>query len=449
LNRNDIPPFGRLINFIVKYNFPFIVISALLLCFFEIIEPIIKHESLTDGFHISELLFFLLLLALVRKLINYLIEVNTAQGRTLEIMKFKHDVSQKLAIPENWDSAKNELVRLLGELEGVFATRFQLYNPLSNKLEEETIWSAKSPSVINFSQDCQQCVAKHSVSGLSSGIHVCGEQDNSLEYCFPIAYGNSLFALLQIKLEAGALLSPKQIDNLESIVPEISLALMASQKQEALREMESTQTALAERREISTVIHDQLGQNLGFLHLKLDQLVDNEVVQKDQVVQTDVKRLRDIANEAYGIVRDILKATRSDTTPNITNLLQEQARSISRRAGFKLDFQSNGKPIPLPPVVQQSVFFTFCEILNNVEKHANAGKVTVLVTWNDGILDVSVTDDGNGFEPEHVLGKNRFGLQIMRERISGIKGSLMINSSYKEGTIVSMSVPLKSATVKP
>jgi signal transduction histidine kinase len=256
-----------------------------------------------------------------------------------------------------------------------------------------------------------------------------------------------LLALIQIKPKDGIRLSAEQIETFENIVPEIALSLMASQEQETLREMQNTRTALAERRTVSTFIHDQLGQNLGFLHLKLDQLVENEIIQKDKVVQTDLKRLREVANESYEIVRDILKAIRSETTPNITNLLQEQARSVSRRASFKLDFQTIGKPVPLSSVIQQSVFFTFCEILNNVEKHANANKVDVLIAWNDGILDVSVADDGEGFEPEQTQGDDHFGLQIMKERMAGIKGKILINSGHDSGTVVSISVPIRSLTV--
>lgn len=82
-----------------------------------------------------------------------------------------------------------------------------------------------------------------------------------------------------------------------------------------------------------------------------------------------------------------------------------------------------------------------------MEKHANASKVDVLVVWNNDILDVSVVDDGEGFEPEQVQDVDHFGLQIMRERMAGIKGKIMINSSHDSGTVVSMSVSLKSLTV--
>jgi len=234
-----------------------------------------------------------------------------------------------------------------------------------------------------------------------------------------------------------------QIEILENIRTEIALILKVSQEQSALSEMELARTALAERRNISTFIHDQLGQNLGYLHLRLDQMLENDSIKELISVQTELKRLRDVANDSYGIVRDILKTMRSETVPNFTNLLQEQARSVSSRANFVLDFKSIGKPIPLLPGIQQAIFFSFCEVLSNIEKHAGANKVDILVTWNDGILDISVADDGKGFESEKTREENHFGLHIMHERISGVRGMLSVNSAANSGTVVSISVPIQ------
>jgi two-component system nitrate/nitrite sensor histidine kinase NarX len=265
-----------------------------------------------------------------------------------------------------------------------------------------------------------------------------------MEYCIPLNYGNELLGLIHFKLKPGVKLTSDQIDILENIQTDIALILKVSQEQIALSEMQLAKTALAERRTISTFIHDQLGQNLGYLHLKIDQLVEDENIRKSKNVQTELKRLRDVANDSYGIVRDILKTMRSETVPNLTNLLQEQARSVSHRANFALDFKSTGKPTPLLPGIQQAVFFTFYEALSNIEKHAHANKVEVLVAWHDGILDISVADNGKGFESDQTQEENHFGLHIMRERISGIQGALTVTSETNTGTVISISVPLQT-----
>jgi signal transduction histidine kinase len=91
----------------------------------------------------------------------------------------------------------------------------------------------------------------------------------------------------------------------------------------------------------------------------------------------------------------------------------------------------------------------FREVLNNVEKHANAKKVDVLVTWNERILDISVADNGLGFEPGAIDTDEHFGLEIMKERITSIKGRLSISSSTGAGTVVSISVPLEAGRIVP
>ena len=201
---------------------------------------------------------------------------------------------------------------------------------------------------------------------------------------------------------------------------------------------------MAERRMVSTYVHDQLGQNLGYMHLKLDQLGTSGIVTDFKDVQKELNRLREVANESYEIVRDILKKLQPETIPHLTNLLNEHARTVSRRAKFALNFKSVGKPLQLASDTQQIVFFTFREILSNVEKHASADKVDVLVVWDDGFLDVSVTDNGKGFDPRMVRKDEHFGLDIMQERITNIKGKLMINSSTDSGTVISISIPLGS-----
>jgi two-component system sensor histidine kinase DegS len=99
--------------------------------------------------------------------------------------------------------------------------------------------------------------------------------------------------------------------------------------------------------------------------------------------------------------------------------------------------------------VQQIIFFTFREILINAEKHAQASHLDVLVNWRDNFIDISVADNGKGFDPNMIQKDEHFGLDIMQERIAIIKGKLMIHSSANSGTVVSISVPIESTIKEP
>ena len=114
------------------------------------------------------------------------------------------------------------------------------------------------------------------------------------------------------------------------------------------------------------------------------------------------------------------------------------------RQDFTLEFKSTGVPVPLPSDMQHTIFYAFHEILSNVENHSKAQVVNVLVTWRDSYLDISVADNGVGFDPEMVNGDEHFGLGILQERVASLNGLLTLNSSADSGTIISISVPVKS-----
>lgn len=276
---------------------------------------------------------------------------------------------------------------------------------------------------------------------------MCHNDDGATSYyvySLEVPNQNTPTTVLRFRVKPEARLSSNEEEIFNSIRDEIVVALQASQDRKRLSEMQSAEVAMAERRLVSAYIHDQLGQNLGYLHLKLDQLGANENVIISKEVRKDLKHLQEVANESYEIVRDILKRTQPETIPHLTNILREHAKTVSRRANFSLDFKSTGTPVHLATNTQQLIFFTFREILSNIEKHADASKVDVLVTWNDCLLEISVADNGKGFDLGMVRRDEHFGLEIMQERITTIKGNLVINSSADSGTVVSISIPVES-----
>ena len=248
--------------------------------------------------------------------------------------------------------------------------------------------------------------------------------------------------LLKFSLRDGARLTQDERKILDNIGDEIAVALLAGRVQKRLSELQSAEVAIAERRMVSAYVHDQLGQNLGYLHLKLDQLGTNENIISSKDVRKTLRHLREVANDSYEIVRDILKKIQPETIPHLANLLREHAIRVSRMENFKLEFNIIGKPVQLSLESQNAIFYAFREILSNVEKHSKASTVKVLVIWGESFLDISVADNGMGFDPKSVNKDEHFGLDIMRERIAKLNGQLMINSSADSGTVVSISVPI-------
>jgi signal transduction histidine kinase len=82
------------------------------------------------------------------------------------------------------------------------------------------------------------------------------------------------------------------------------------------------------------------------------------------------------------------------------------------------------------------------ESLSNVARHANAKHVAVAMHCVDGLVMLSVEDDGRGFADDDGSGNGRMGLTGMRERVRPFGGRVLIESANGAGTSVTVALPL-------
>jgi signal transduction histidine kinase len=125
--------------------------------------------------------------------------------------------------------------------------------------------------------------------------------------------------------------------------------------------------------------------------------------------------------------------------------LAERLRSVS---GLTVDLQvelgdESGRKTRLAPQVEDTIYRVVQEALTNVVKHAVANRAHVCVQETDGIVQLSVRDEGEGFaEDAETAG---FGLLGMRERLALVDGTVTIDSAAGEGTTVHASIPVNQA----
>jgi PAS domain S-box-containing protein len=197
-----------------------------------------------------------------------------------------------------------------------------------------------------------------------------------------------------------------------------------------------------ERARIARDLHDSLGQSLAYLHRKLDEFTTTNILPELEPVRPQLTRMRDVANEAYEIVRGMLAAARPSNSTDLATALLAQAQSARNRARFKVNLVNEGQPRRLSPIVQHQVLYIFQEALGNVVKHANAQRVEVKLDWAEDNLTITLADDGCGFDPNIFLADGHYGLTIMQERAEEINGFLSITSRPTAGTELILRLPL-------
>jgi len=201
-----------------------------------------------------------------------------------------------------------------------------------------------------------------------------------------------------------------------------------------------------ERGRIARDLHDQLGQRLTALRLKIASIA-TLCEDRSDLVET-VDRLAEIAETIDSEVSFLaweLRPSVLDETDFVT-ALGNYVKEWARYSGIFADFNAiavSGTSIHKD--VETNLYRITQEALNNTAKYARATKVDVILERHETDLLLIIEDNGKGFEiqPEDASKQRKgFGLVGMRERSSLIDGSFDIESTVGKGTTVFVRVPL-------
>ncbi len=428
-----------------KMRWVVIAVVSALLVWAEVVE-FIQLSFLNQPFHIFELVIYTVLIVATGLFVELFVRTNHDHKRLARILEFKHDLSLNLILSDDWNTLTAKLVGLPARIADVEDAYLLMNNPVSGQFDIAGQWVRENGTQALEPWEprtpCQDCILKS--KGQIESLHPCSREGRHHfnRYCLGITNNNLPATILKFRLTQGSRLSRDEMDIFSNISDEIATAILAIQDRRRLNELQSAQVALAERRLVSAYVHDWLAQNLGYLHLKLDQLGRDETVMGSASLRAEIDKLCEVADDSYDTVRDILKKLQPETIPHLTNLLKEHAVRVSREVRLKLHFESRGAQSQLPAQAQQSVFNAYHEILGNVQKHAQASQVNILVDWKDDTLEITVADNGVGFDKNDTQKEGHFGLEFVQDRITALRGQLKTESSVNSGTVVSISVPI-------
>ncbi len=191
-------------------------------------------------------------------------------------------------------------------------------------------------------------------------------------------------------------------------------------------------------------IHDGLAQTLAFLKLQTGQmqnyLARNDLTRLRHALQTNYQALA----EAYLDIRQSIDNLRLTPHQGLQNWLEQLAADFKQVSGLpvSLDLSISSPLLNLSTEVQAQLIRIVQEALSNVRKHAQAGQVWIsLREWSANLI-IEVRDDGQGFSPEDIPGISQYGLKGMRERAELIGADFQIISQPRQGTTVSIHLPV-------
>jgi signal transduction histidine kinase len=224
--------------------------------------------------------------------------------------------------------------------------------------------------------------------------------------------------------------------------------------QAQMLEQQRTVAVLHERERLARELHDSLAQVLAFVNMQ-GQTV-RRLLARGEIAAADehLGRLVEVASEADTDIRESILGLRVALAgQGLWSALATYLDQYDERFGIHTELR---RPEALgdgafEPLVEVQLLRIIQEALTNARKHSHARSVCVAFAAQDGRAQVTVEDDGCGFDPGEVCGDSaaRVGLRVMRERAEEIGGALAVQSRLDEGTRIIVTVPLRMADKIP
>ena len=199
-----------------------------------------------------------------------------------------------------------------------------------------------------------------------------------------------------------------------------------------------------ERKYFSEMLHDVVGQNLVGIKLGLESGLKRccpEGAENNAHI-----------SKSLSLLGDTIQATRSMTAelyPSIldnmglVSALEWYTQRVMEALGIKVVMHMNAGGDALDEDAKRTVFRFAKECFQNITKHARAKNVELTCRGDDGLIELSISDDGMGFDTEAVKGKGQsLGFMLMREWATSLGGKLDIRSKPGRGTLISLELPL-------
>ena len=200
---------------------------------------------------------------------------------------------------------------------------------------------------------------------------------------------------------------------------------------------------LAERNRIAREIHDNLAQDILGISVQLE-LVARLMPAAAESAKGHLDRARMLVRNSMTEARRYVWDLRSQELQkkDLPAALRDTTKRLTAESEIETVVEVAGPLRPLPIEVETNLLRIGQEAVNNAVKHARAKRIEVGLNFETRKVQLSVRDDGSGFDPSEQIADGHFGLLGMRERAEQIGGVLSIDSAPERGTQIDVEVPL-------
>jgi signal transduction histidine kinase len=203
-----------------------------------------------------------------------------------------------------------------------------------------------------------------------------------------------------------------------------------------------------ERRWITRELHDDICQRLALISFQLGAMSHNlegtVLLQKlKEINEQAVKLGKDVQGLSHRLHSSSLELL------GLVSAVSRFCREFSDRHGVEVEFLCKNFPERVPNEISLCLFRILQEALRNAVKHSGARHFRVVLCGGSDNLQLTVQDEGIGFDPNAAGKGDGLGLISMKERLKLVDGVLTITSQPGSGTMIQAGVPLNTRKAAP
>ena len=196
-----------------------------------------------------------------------------------------------------------------------------------------------------------------------------------------------------------------------------------------------------ERKRLGAELHDGIGQVLSAITLQVSQIREQVAENDADTIASDLMNLntnlqsaiREVRNISHDLMPEVLESF------GLKEAINQTCSNLHDRSGINVKFDHVDLEPRYSQLLEVNLYRILQELLNNIQKHASCKKVFVSLIDHGDSLNLTVEDDGVGFNIHGA--SNGIGLTNVISRVNSMNGQIDIESAERSGTLVNIDVP--------
>jgi signal transduction histidine kinase len=292
----------------------------------------------------------------------------------------------------------------------------------------------------------QQTVRPNEVQQGGQSYVAGGSTGAYAELAVPVKVKGEAVAVITVDSTTPGSFDDSDVTTLETLADQLAVAIQNIQLYHQQRE-QSRRLAVAEERDrIGRDLHDGVIQAIYAVGLNLEDIAYQAPKEPGEVPSRLAGAVEDL-NQVIGDIRSYIMDLRPRELQGrrFDEALQTLVKYLEDRTAVSVSLDVSVDLVSLPERYVVNLWHILQEAFSNIEKYAQAEKVSLTLRISDGRLDLTIADDGVGFDPaEAELGKG-YGLSNIKDRAEGLGGILVMDTLPGKGTQLKISFPMEES----